>query len=77
MVPGTRLNEGLCKRWLGGQVTHPKFQSYVKANPDLEEQALNLLLFTWGQGDHSSVTVPEVGGGTPTLGRGYPGQDSL
>lgn len=42
------LNERLCKGCFsrfGRQVTHPKFQSYVKANPELEKQEMNLLLW--------------------------------
>lgn len=78
-MPVTRVKEGLCRRCfdrLGGRVTQPKIQSYLGANPELEKQGLNLL-FTWRQGDHSSVTVPEGRGRIPTLGRGCPGQGSL
>lgn len=42
------LNERLCTGCfsrLGRQVTHPKFSSYVKANPELEKQEMHLLLW--------------------------------
>lgn len=42
------LNVRLCKGCfsrLGRQVTHPKLSSYVKANPELEKQKMNLLLW--------------------------------
>lgn len=59
-----------CFSTLGRHVTHPKFSSYVKANPALEKQEMNLCR---GQGDHGSATISDSGGRTLSLGRGFPG----